>query len=133
MQQVNTSDSNQPAQDSEPSANELSIKRASRAAIASLLNLTFLPVIGFIWLLIIGKEAEKEGIDGYHFRLGLKINLSAAFALLVVTALIMLAGGLDSAYTWIYVINYFTLVHTIFIIAATWAMARAWSGQKLWG
>jgi len=118
---------------SPPKENELRIKRASRAALASLLNLTFLPVIGFIWLLLIGKFVEQDQIDHYHFKLAIKINLIAAFALLLVSALIIMAGGLDSAYTWIYVINYFTLVHTIFIIAATWAMVRAWAGQKLKG
>ena len=115
------------------SITEQRIKRASKAALASLLNLTFLPLIGFVWLLLIGKSTEKGEIDHYHVKLGIKINLIAGFALIVVSGLIMMAGGLDSAYTWIYVINYFTLGHTMFIVLATWAMVRAWSGQKLKG
>jgi len=121
------------SQQQEKTNNEQQIKRASKAALASLLNLTFLPVIGFIWLLLIGKTVDKDQIDHYHVKLGIKINLIAAFALVVVTGLIIMAGGLDSAYTWIYVINYFTLGHTMFIVTATWAMVRAWAGQKLRG
>jgi len=109
---------------------EQRIKRASRAGLASLLNLTLLPVVGFIWLLIIARNVDKNEIDHYHVRLGIKINLIAAIALLMVSALMILSGGLDSVYTWVYVITYFTLVHTMFIVTATWAMVRAWAGKK---
>ncbi len=109
------------------------LKRASTATLASLLNLTLLPIIGFLWLLLITKTVDKGEIDDYHVRLGIKINIIAAFALIAVSSLFMLSGGLDSVYTWIYVITYFTLVHTAFIIAATWAMVRSWAGQKFKG
>lgn len=70
-------------------------------------------------------------IERYHLHLGIKVNLSAAFALLVVSGLMILFGGFQSAWTWVYVITYFTFVHTVFIIIAVWALVRAWSGQKL--
>ncbi len=107
------------------------IQYASNAALASLLNLTFLPGIAFIWLLTRLKTANKDDIAHYHILLGIKLNLIAAFALGVVSILMVVLGGFDSAWTWVYVITYFTLVHTIFIVAAVWVMVRAWSGKEL--
>lgn len=108
-------------------------KRALKAAIASLLNLTLLPIIGFIWLLLIAKTVDKKQFDDYHVRLGIKINLIAAVTLLLVSGLMIILGGFNSVYTWIYVITYFTLVHTAFIVIATWIMVRASAGQKFRG
>lgn len=112
-------------------ANESQLKQASNAAIASLLNLTLLPVISFIALLLIYKRSEVDSIDRYHALLGMKLNIIAAGVLFVISALMILLGGFDSPWTWVYVISYFTLVHTGFIIIAVWALVRSWSGEKL--
>jgi hypothetical protein len=114
-----------------PQAEEQQLKRASNAALASLLNLTLLPVISFIALLLIYRQTETESIDRYHAVLGIKINVIAAAVLFLVSALIILLGGFDSPWTWVYVISYFTIVHTIFIVFALWALVRAWSGDNL--
>jgi threonine/homoserine/homoserine lactone efflux protein len=110
-------------------------ERASNAGLASLLNLTVLPGIGFIWLLMIYQKTKQQStpdaIDSYHARLGIKINLIAAAALFLVSALMILLGGFNSPWTWVYVISYFTMVHTIFIVFAIWALVRAWSGERL--
>ena len=107
------------------------LRRASNAALASLLNLTLLPVFGFIWLVVILQQTRPGDIDHYHAFFGIKLNLMAATALFVVSGLMILGGGFDSPWTWVYVITYFTFVHTIFIFVAVWALVRAWSGQKL--
>lgn len=109
----------------------LQLKRASNAALASLLNLTLLPVISFIALLLIYKKTTPDAIDRYHVLLGIKINLIAAAVLFLVSALMIFLGGFDSPWTWVYVISYFTLVHTLFIVFALWALVRAWSGDRL--
>jgi len=110
---------------------EEQIKLASNAAMASLLNLTFLPGIAFIWLLVKYKESDKCGIGFYHLVLGIKLNLVAAFFLVAVSGLMIVLGGFNSAWTWVYVITYFTFVHTVFIVIAIWAMTCAWSGKQL--
>lgn len=112
-------------------SSELELKNASNAALASLLNLTILPVISFIALLLIYKKTKVGTIDRYHSVLGIKINLYAVVALFLVSALMILLGGFNSPWTWVYVISYFTIVHTTFIIFALWALVRAWSGDKL--
>ncbi len=111
---------------------ERQLKRAADAALVSLLNLTILPVISFIALVLIYRKTEPETIDRYHAVLGLKINVIAAAVLFLVSALVILLGGFDSPWTWVYVISYFTIVHTIFIVIALWALVRAWSGDRLW-
>jgi hypothetical protein len=111
--------------------NEAQLKTASNAALASLLNLTLLPVISFLVLLLIYKKTTTGTIAHYHALLGIKLNLIAAAALFLVSALMILLGGFNSPWTWVYVISYFTIVHTIFIIIAVWALVRSWSGDKL--
>lgn len=111
--------------------NELQLRNASNAGLASLLNLTILPVISFIALLFIYKKTQAGNIDHYHAILGIKINVAAAIALFVVSALMIFLGGFNSPWTWVYVISYFTIVHTVFIVLAIWALVRSWSGDKL--
>ncbi len=107
--------------DTKSNSNKTALKNASNAALASLLNLTILPVFSFIALLLIYRKTEPGNIDHYHAVLGIKINIIAAIALFVVSALMILLGGFDSAWTWVYVITYFTIVHTTFIVFAIWA------------
>lgn len=110
---------------------KLHIKQASNAALASILNLTFLPGIAFIWLILAINKMPETSIGYYHAKLGIKLNLIAFVALGIVSVLMVILGGFDSAWTWVYVITYFTFVHTTFIILAVWALTRAWSGLKL--
>ncbi len=107
------------------------VRRASRASLLSLLNLTFLPGAAFVWLILMLRKSKPGDLDHYHARLGTGINLFAAFALIVLSGLMILLGGFDSAWTWVYVITYFTFVHSIFIVTAVWAMVRSWNGQRL--
>jgi len=107
------------------------IKLASSAALASLFNLTFLPVIAFIWLFIQWKKSPAKGVDNYHILFAIKLNIAAAFALVVISALMIIFGGFNSPWTWVYVISYFTLIHSLFIIIAVWALTRAWSGKEV--
>lgn len=112
-------------------ASEDEIKQASNNALASLLNLTFLPGLAFTYLIFKYVKSDALAIDHYHALLGIKLNLLAFLLLLVVSGLMILWGGFDSAWTWVYVITYFTFVHTVFILIAVWAMIRAWSGQTI--
>ena len=111
--------------------NTLQLKNASNAALASLLNITILPIISFIALLLIYKKTTPGNIDHYHAILGIKISLYAAAALFLVSALMIILGGFNSPWTWVYVISYFTIVHTIFIVFAIWALVKSWSGDQL--
>lgn len=107
------------------------ISLASKAALYSLLNLTVLPIIGFVMLVMLYKKTKNDSISRYHATLGIKINIIAAVMLLLVSLVIILVSGLDSPWTWVYVISYFTIVHTTFIMTAIWSLVRSWSGNYL--
>lgn len=107
------------------------IKQASNIALWSILNVTFLPGIAFIILLMKLNKCEKNSLSGYHLLFAIKLNLIAAAALILVSILMILLGGFNSGWTWVFVITYFVLVHTIFIVLAVWALIRSWSGNKV--
>ena len=106
-------------------------KRASNAALLSLLNLTFLPVISFILLLVMYTRTVPDTIDRYYTVIGIKISILAGIALLFVSALIVVLGGFDSPLSWIYMLTYFLTIHGFFILFTTWVLVRAWTGTKL--
>ena len=82
-------------------SDKLQLKRASTSALLSLLNLTILPIIGFIALLFLYQKTESNSIDRYYAALGIKTNLWAAVALILVTGSMFLVGGYNSAWTWV--------------------------------
>jgi len=112
-------------------SDDLQLKQASRAALASLLNLTALPVIGFIYLLFLYKQTQAGSLSHYYVVLGIKTNVLAGIALILVTALMLVLGGFESHWTWVFVISYFVFVHALFILFATWTLVRSWTGKEL--
>ena len=110
---------------------KIQIKQASDIALMSLLNLTFLPAVAFVWLLLKRKSLAKNSFAYYHLQFAVKLNICAAIALIMVSILMIILGGFYSAWTWVFVITYFIFVHTVFIVTAVWALIRAWSGNKV--
>jgi hypothetical protein len=111
--------------------NPREIKTASNIALLSLLNITFLPGITFILLMIRLKQTSKISFSYYHLLVAIKLNLFAAMALILISILMIFLGGFYSAWTWVFVITYFVLVHSIFITFAVWTLIRSWSGNKI--
>ena len=107
------------------------LRQASYSALSSLLNLTLLPVISFIVLLMLYRQAKPASFARYHAVLAIKTNLYAVIALFVVTGLMIALGGFHSPWTWVYVLSYFMFVHSMFILFATWTLTRCWAGKKL--
>lgn len=110
---------------------EKQLKQASQAALFALLNLTALPVVAFIYLLFLYQQTQSGTIAHYYAVLGIKTNVLAGIALLCVTGLMLLLGGFDSPWTWVFVISYFVFIHALFILFATWVLVRSWTGKKL--
>lgn len=110
---------------------KIQLKWASNAALASLLNLTLLPGIAFLAVLIMYKTTLPETFARYYAVISIKINAYAFVALVFVSLLMIALGGFNSPWTWVYVISYFLTIHALFILIATWALVRAWNGQKL--
>lgn len=110
---------------------EQQIQQASRAALLSIGNLTFIPGLGFLLLLLMNRRPDLSDVGRYHVGFGIRLNLYAFAALILVSGLMIVLGGFSSAWVWVYVITYFTLVHSLFILTAVWALVRSWSGQRV--
>jgi hypothetical protein len=107
------------------------IKQASSIALWSILNLTFLPALAFVMLLLERSKVDNNSLADCHLKFAIKLNLLAAGALILVSMLMISLGGFDSGWTWVFVITYFVLVHTLFIVMAVWALIRAWAGNTI--
>ncbi|SEL00028.1 hypothetical protein SAMN05216262_104204 [Colwellia chukchiensis] len=107
------------------------VKKASGIALWSILNLTFLPGLSFIMLLLQRSKVQPESLSARHLGFAIKLNLAAAAALIFVSILMIMLGGFNSGWTWVFVITYFVLVHTVFIVIAVWALIRAWAGNTV--
>jgi len=96
-----------------------------------LLNLIFLPVIGFIILTILYFRYRNiaPSLARCHLCQTFKASIWAGIMLVLVNALIILFGGYDSPSVWIIVILYLTSFHAAFIMYGTFGLTRAMNGQ----
>lgn len=96
-----------------------------------LLNITVLPVIAFIWLLVrYSKLATDENTTIiHHYRQSIIANIMSGILLVIVSAGIVLGGGFDSPYMWMWLILYFTSIHSLLILLAVFAYFRAKAGR----
>lgn len=96
-----------------------------------LLNLVFLPVIGFIVLsvLYLRYRNTAPALAHCHLRQTFKASILAGIMLVLVNGVIILLGGYDSPSVWIIVILYLTSIHTVFIMLGTFGLTRAMNGK----
>ena len=96
-----------------------------------LLNLVFLPVIGFIVLtvLYLRYRNNSPALARCHLRQTFNASIWAGIMLVLVNGLIILLGGYDSPSVWIIVILYLTSIHTVFIMFGTFGLTRAMNGK----
>lgn len=104
---------------------------AVAAELFFLLNLVFLPVIGFIILLVLYLRYKNDApaLARCHLRQTFKASIWAGIMLVLVNGLIIFLGGYDSPSVWIIVILYLTSIHSVFIIFGTFGLTRAMNGQ----
>ncbi len=96
-----------------------------------LINLMLLPGVAF--LVLMGYWWVKRGhappLGRCHLAQTVSASLWGGMALVVINALVVLFGGYDSPNVWLFVILYFTLVHSTFILLGTLGLARAMAGK----
>lgn len=88
-------------------------------------GLAFMP-LAWLWL--------KHGPDAAplarcHLDQTFWVSLIGGAAIVVAIALIIAAGGLDWAWTWVIVVLYFTLIHSTLIMFGMVGLAKALSGK----
>lgn len=101
------------------------------AHVLYLLNISVLPVLGFLFLLL--KYRKLRFIDNTflhrHMRQAIGASVVAGIALILVSALIVVFGSVHSVYTWMSLILYFTCIHSIFIVMGVFAITTAQAGK----
>lgn len=117
-------------------------KSAALAQILFLTNITILPVFSFAILLFLYNRTntEQHSMLIQHYRQSILANVVAGILLFVVSGLILGFGSFDSIYTWMWLILYFTCIHSVLILYGVFALIKAQAGQayvypvfgKLW-
>lgn len=105
---------------------------ASRAYLFYLLNITFLPGLAFVAQLLLWRQTRTRclAFAVAHSRQGIIASITAGVLLTLITGLIIAIGGLNSPYTWVVLILYFTLCHTTLILLGILGYTRASAGKS---
>ncbi len=96
-----------------------------------LANLALMPGIAFIviaWLWLKHRHAAPP-LARNHLNQSFHVSLRGGILLILASTLVIVLGGLDSAWTWVVVIVYFTCIHSMLIVFGCLALARAMAGR----
>ena len=104
---------------------------AVAAELLFLLNLVFLPVIGFVLLLglYIRHKNHPVALARCHLRQTFIASLWAGVMLVLVNGVIIFFGGYDSPAVWVILILYLTCIHSAFIMFGTFGLTRAMNSK----
>lgn len=96
-----------------------------------LTNLMLLPGLAFLILLAYWwrHRADAPPLGRCHLAQTVSASLWGGMLLVFINLLVILFGGYDSPNVWLFVILYFTLVHSTFILLGTLGLARAMAGK----
>jgi len=95
-----------------------------------LTNLLLLPGIAFLalgWLWLRHRDAPP--LAAGHLEQSFSASLVGGVLLVLASAVIVMAGGFESAITWTVVIIYFTCCHSTLILFGIVGLARAMAGR----
>jgi uncharacterized Tic20 family protein len=88
-------------------------------------GLAFLP-LAWLWL---NHHRDATPLARCHLDQTFQVSLIGGTAIVVAIALIIAAGGLNWAWTWVIVVLYFTLIHSTLIMFGMVGLAKALSGK----
>lgn len=96
-----------------------------------LANLLILPVIAFVFLVILWLATRKNAtpLALAHMQQTLSASIWAGMLLIVSNALILLLGGYQGMWVWVIVILYFTLVHSVMLMFGAFGLSKAMAAQ----
>lgn len=110
---------------------ENAIRQATWVEALYLLNISFMPVIGFIIILLLRWKWADQGhaLVRSHITQAINASIWAGVLMLGINGAILLISGIDNIWTWMYVIIYFTSIHSALIIFGVIAISRAQGGR----
>ncbi len=96
-----------------------------------LLNLLIVPGLGFAALLWLWwrKRAEASRVEWLHLYQTVMVSFWGGLLIVIVASLMLLLGGGDSPWTWLWVLLYFTFVHSSLILLGVLGLVKALNGQ----
>jgi hypothetical protein len=96
-----------------------------------LANLLLAPGLAFAALLWLWRttSAAEAPLARAHLRQALAGSLWAGVLLFGLSVAILLIGGFDSMWSWLWVILYFTFFHSTLVLFGMFGLARAMAGQ----
>ncbi len=111
--------------------NKADSKSATLAHVLYLTNITIVPVLSFILLIVLysKKKQSRNPILLQHYRQSILANVVAGLLLIVVSGLIIFFGSFESVFTWMWLILYFTCIHSLLILFGVFALIKAQAGQ----
>lgn len=112
-------------------SDEDAIRKASLAEILYLLNISFLPVAGFILLLLVKTriDASTHPLARSHIRQCINASIWAGLLMIGINALIFIINGLDNIWSWMFVILYLISIHSALILLGVTGLSKAQGGQ----
>lgn len=97
-----------------------------------LINLMLLPGIAFAILagLWLKHRDSAPPLARQHLRQATLVSLWGGALIVVLGAMILLAGGLDTGWTWVVLVLYFTAIHSTLILLGMVALIKAMAGER---
>lgn len=103
---------------------------ATTAEALFLTNLLLVPGLAFVVLAWLWwRRGDAPELARHHLEQTFTASIAAGVLLVIVSVVIVLAGGFDSAITWTVVILYFTCCHSALILFGMVGLARAMAGR----
>ncbi len=132
---MSENNNNQPDNDNTEQNSAEMPNRDRRIAITAqslfLANISFLPILAFFMLLPIYNSAKHNlhprAIE--HCRQSILGCIASGILLVIVSGTIVLLGGLEEAYTWVFLITYFISIHSALILYGVFALIKAIVGE----
>ena len=96
-----------------------------------LVNLMLAPGLAFVLLLLLYwfNRGRADALAMNHLSQAVGVSLVGGALIVVASAVFILLGGMDSGYTWMVVILYFTFIHSCLILMGVIGLVRAMAGQ----
>jgi len=96
-----------------------------------LLNLLVIPGIAFLILVWFFFKYENDAppLAGCHLRQTFSASIWAGLLLMLVPWVIFAITGYDAPYTWVFVISYFIVCHSILIFLGIFGLMKAMAGE----
>lgn len=104
---------------------------AVKAESLYLVNLMLAPGLAFVLLLLLYwfNRGRTDALATNHLSQTVGVTVAGGALIVVVSALFILFGGLDSGYTWMVVVMYFTFIHSSLILMGVMGLVKAMAGE----